>query len=530
MRFSSSIPYSKSSPEPELGGNEVFALYSYHLCDRRRQIEEIRKNRVRTIIVLVCSTTLLLCSVKPLLVILFLLIPVFLKLNSIVLGLLFLCVFIFLIGFVGKQSNPAPTAIQTGIQGLRLHWAYPLFTYSSPWISWKNVSGVSSRSFRPFQYVSFSRASEISVLEIRVDLNDSLKEVSGLLERLWIYLLFHTNLNHQSRLSFDLSCFMEQDAVSALIASVTHFLPEEKINIRVQQRMMEEQDISYTQLWLDDFRRGRSNSVGETLSQGVNLRSNKYRILEVLSVGWQTTTYLAEMFDDGSFLKKVVLKETVLPVAGGLEVRKTAWENVLKEVAILNDLHHPQIVNCREFFTEGDKAYICLDYVEGSTLRELILESGPMSENMVIGLVKQMAEILHYLHNQIPPILHKDFTPQNLVLRPDGMLVLIDFNIAERLDELTSSVVAGKQSYIPIEQFRGNATLQSDIYALGCTIYWLLTAQDPEPITTSRTINLNSGISQDMDELVSKATSIDAQDRWKDVDELLTARVFLCDL
>ncbi len=130
-----------------------------------------------------------------------------------------------------------------------------------------------------------------------------------------------------------------------------------------------------------------------------------------------------------------------------------------------------------------------------------------------------MASILAYLHSQTPPIVHRDFTPDNLLLRSDGQVVLIDFNVAEQLEAKASSNVAGKPSYIPPEQFRGEATPQSDIYALGATLFFLLTGHDPEPLSSSHPASENSQVPQGLDDLVARATAPDTKQRYKDSEE-----------
>jgi serine/threonine protein kinase len=96
-----------------------------------------------------------------------------------------------------------------------------------------------------------------------------------------------------------------------------------------------------------------------------------------------------------------------------------------------------------------------------------------------------MCDILKYLHSQEPPVVHRDFTPDNIILQPDGRLKLIDFSVAQHKKDPNSSDCGGKHSYTPPEQFRGAASPQSDRYALGATLYFLATGIYPVPISTS---------------------------------------------
>ncbi len=90
----------------------------------------------------------------------------------------------------------------------------------------------------------------------------------------------------------------------------------------------------------------------------------------------------------------------------------------------------------------------------------------------MISLALQMCEILKYLHDQEPPVVHRDFTPENLILGTDGTLRLIDFNVAQTLDQAasTTGTVVGKPSYLAPEQFRGEPMPSSDVYSMGATL------------------------------------------------------------
>jgi serine/threonine protein kinase len=102
---------------------------------------------------------------------------------------------------------------------------------------------------------------------------------------------------------------------------------------------------------------------------------------------------------------------------------------------------------------------------------------------VVVRWLLEAAKILQYLHSQSPPLIHRDVTPDNLVLARDGCLSLIDFGAANALLGTATGTLVGKQSYIAPEQFRGKAGLSSDIYSLGATVYFALTGREPEPLT-----------------------------------------------
>jgi|AGTN01.2.fsa_nt_gi Serine/threonine protein kinase len=119
-----------------------------------------------------------------------------------------------------------------------------------------------------------------------------------------------------------------------------------------------------------------------------------------------------------------------------------------------------------------------------------------------------------------PPIIHRDVTPDNLIFAKDGTIKLVDFTVAHQFESQRAATVVGKQCYMPPEQFRGQPTIESDIYALGCTLYFVITATDPEPMQPSRPVDVDSGISPRLSAIVEKATAFDAADRFHRVTEM----------
>lgn len=126
-----------------------------------------------------------------------------------------------------------------------------------------------------------------------------------------------------------------------------------------------------------------------------------------------------------------------------------------------------------------------LEYIQGDNLREYVRKHGPLEESLVIDLMLQMADVLCYLHQQNPPIIHRDFTPDNLVLKADRSLIVIDFGAANEYIGTATGTLIGKQCYMPPEQVRGKSDLSTDLYALGGTASFLLTGNDPEALRSS---------------------------------------------
>jgi len=231
----------------------------------------------------------------------------------------------------------------------------------------------------------------------------------------------------------------------------------------------------------------------------------------------QGTAYRVQ---DSDTEEDVVLKEFILPVYVDVAVRRQALERFENEARILKQLDHPQIVSLTDFFIEDHRSYLVLEHINGKSLKQLIMENGPMSEEQVKGLALQMCTILDYLHGLAPPVVHRDFTPDNLILREDGTLKLVDFNVAQQTEATATGTVVGKHAYLPPEQFRGTPVPASDLYSMGATLHFLLTGQDPEPISISHPQKVNASVSGAMDFLVAKATAMSLDDRYASAEEI----------
>src|ERR1700730_8190726 len=159
--------------------------------------------------------------------------------------------------------------------------------------------------------------------------------------------------------------------------------------------------------------------------------------------------------------------------------RPQAIQNFLAEASILSRLKHPNLPAFTDFFTEGTRHFLVMEYIDGSTLDELLeANHGPFSERRVLGWARQLSDVLEYLHNQQPPIIFRDLKPANIMLTRTGRIKLIDFGIA-RLFRNTNSQdtqLLGTPGFAPPEQYGKTQTDErSDIYSLAITLFQLLT-------------------------------------------------------
>lgn len=297
-------------------------------------------------------------------------------------------------------------------------------------------------------------------------------------------------------------------------------LADEVIDPSVKECLNPTDVASYTKLWMDSFSTASSRRFEGSLPDGHHLRNGEYEIQSFLGAGGQASVYLAKSQSE-QFATTVVLKEFILPAHAGADVSQRSLANIQREFDLMQKLEHANIVRYHDLFVEDHRAYLVLEHVDGPSLRTLVDEQGALPENKVLELAESMARILQHLHNQNPCIIHRDFTPENLILGKDGVLKLIDFNVAQELETEATRTIVGKHSYLPPEQFRGKATPQSDIYAFGASLYFLLTGIEPEPITCSHPILHNDAITGACDSLVSDSTALELDIRIQCASELI---------
>ena len=226
------------------------------------------------------------------------------------------------------------------------------------------------------------------------------------------------------------------------------------------------------------------------------LQGGKYKIVRFISSGGFGCTYEAEHI---LLKKRVAIKEffvkdfcnrdeTTSQISVGI-TSKTALVSKLKskfiaEAQSLCSLEHPNIVHVFDVFEENGTAYYVMDYIDGPSLNDMVKKDGPMSEQKAVGYIMQVADALKYVHSQNR--LHLDIKPGNIMVDENDKAVLIDFGASKQYDEEggenTSTLLGKTPGYAPLEQM-GNDVVKflpsTDIYALGATLYKLLTGNTP---------------------------------------------------
>jgi tRNA A-37 threonylcarbamoyl transferase component Bud32 len=274
---------------------------------------------------------------------------------------------------------------------------------------------------------------------------------------------------------------------------------------------------SYTDMWEDELRRRFCATAFMPLEPGVHLRGGSLKVIRQLALGGLSALYLCQLQDK----QLVVVKEAVVPEDSSDGIRDKAREMFDREATLLMKLNHSNIVKVMDHFVDSGRNYMMLEYVNGQDIRQFVKQHGPQKEHIVLEWAITVANILKHLHEQDPPILHRDLTPDNLVLRSDGQVVLIDFGAANEFIGNATGTFVGKQSFIAPEQFRGKASTSSDIYAFGCTLYFMLTGQEPEALSTSAPKDVNESVSDEMNELVISCTEMEPRDRFSSAAQML---------
>jgi tRNA A-37 threonylcarbamoyl transferase component Bud32 len=303
--------------------------------------------------------------------------------------------------------------------------------------------------------------------------------------------------------------FKTPDEREKLLHQIEMYAPNTPRDAEVMELLAKPADHSYTEIWLTALSAPPKRERLKPLTPGAAMHDGNYTVLNELGSGGQGFAYLARDKDGN----EVVLKEFVLPIYVDIQARRRALERFENEARLLSRLDHPQVVKLNSFFIEDHRAYLVLEHIDGQNLRQLVAQNGPLSQEQVKELHTKMQAILDYLHGLSPPLVHRDFTPDNLILDKAGNLKLIDFNVAQEMQDGTTGTVVGKQSYLPPEQFRGQAEPASDLYAMGATLYYLLTGKDPTPISTIHIAQELPDIDASLDNLLTKLTALDPNNR-----------------
>ena len=296
--------------------------------------------------------------------------------------------------------------------------------------------------------------------------------------------------------------------------------------------------------------------MNSILPSGTALQQGKYVIEKALGQGsfgvtYKATTQMKMAGDLGSLSAKVsvAVKEFFMgemnvrgansSVVEGSDISmvQNYRRKFRKEAENLSHLNHPNIVKVLSIFDENNTTYYVMEYLEGESLDGRITRLGKMSEKDALTVIRQIGAALQYMHES--QMLHLDMKPSNVMCTNDGRVVLIDFGLSKQYDdngepESSTTLGLGTKGYAPIEQadYRQDGTFPAtlDIYALGATLFKMLTGQ--RPLAASELMNEDdfikgnlqkAGVGAQTVAVVCKAMAFRRKDRYQTVKEFLAA-------
>ena len=217
----------------------------------------------------------------------------------------------------------------------------------------------------------------------------------------------------------------------------------------------------------------------ETLHKPGDIIAQRYQIINILGSGGTGTTYAAQDQNSG---QQLAIKELALVGMADWKV----LELFEREAKVLASLDHPAIPKYLDYFQietpQNHLFYLVQELAPGKSLAALVQPGWQPELAKVERIAIQLLQILDYLHNLTPPIIHRDINPQNIILSKTGKLFLVDFGAVQNVYRNTltqGSTVVGTYGYMAPEQFRGQAYPASDLYGLGATLLFLLTHRSP---------------------------------------------------
>ncbi len=272
----------------------------------------------------------------------------------------------------------------------------------------------------------------------------------------------------------------------------------------------------------------------------------RYRVLEVVGEGGGGTVFRAE---DLRLAGRITAVKQIRPESWLADsVREATLEQFRREASTLARLDHPALPKVSDYFSDGPVHYLVMDFVAGPDLRQMVDEARAegvfLRTATVLEWVRQLLDVLGYLHGRDPPVLHRDVKPSNIKLVESGDaqrsnrkgIKLVDFGLVKPLDPadartLTVARGVGSLPYTPLEQYAGDTghtAVTSDIYSVGATMYHLLTGRTPAtaqerflmPNALSRPSRLNPDISPRVEGAILSAMALHPQKRPASVEAL----------
>ncbi|HQR40526.1 MAG TPA: protein kinase [Blastocatellia bacterium] len=260
--------------------------------------------------------------------------------------------------------------------------------------------------------------------------------------------------------------------------------------------------------------------AGTQLEPGT-LLNDRYYIVKRIGGGGMGSVYQAR---DKRLADRLCAVKEMIEMFADEGQRAKAVEDFTREAQLLASLEHRSIPTIFDYFIENGRYYLVMKYISGGDLAEQMRKrGGKVDELTVTRWGVQASDVLHYIHNQDPPIIYRDLKPANLMLDDkQGRVMLIDFGIARFVAPTQKGVTAiGTMGYAPPELFAGKVQPRSDLYSLGATMFHMLTGSDPQdnPLLifdfskNPRPSQINPALTPEMDAIIMKTVSHKPEDR-----------------
>jgi eukaryotic-like serine/threonine-protein kinase len=264
---------------------------------------------------------------------------------------------------------------------------------------------------------------------------------------------------------------------------------------------------------------GKFPSGGGRLPAGT-LLDGRYEILSHIGTGGFGRVYKAR---DSRFAAEVAIKEMVIE-ADTEEERNTLQRYFQQEARMLFNLKHASLPKVIDYFFQDEAFFLVMEYIEGESLKVIITShrAGTFIEKMALRWFYSLLEILEHLHGQVPPIIHRDIKPDNLIwTRKKSVLYLVDFGIA-RAGIATKTSSYGTPGYAAPEQASGQAHPSVDIYSAGATLHHLLSGVDPadHPFDFESLSLLRPDIDPQFAATIDRMVALRSRDRFQSIKEV----------
>ena len=307
---------------------------------------------------------------------------------------------------------------------------------------------------------------------------------------------------------------LSSDEKQQLYATVARVVPQELLSpealfqqLKILQDADNEVSYRYTNVWLKEYNKKFSLTNYAQLPPGAELGNKRYQIQLLIAGRANSSLYLSnENIDVG---RQCVIKELVPPISTEDELQMKLLEQFNREASLLASMQHSGVVSVYDHFVENDRSYLVMEHIPGQNLREHVQIVGVFRQEQIVDIALQLINALNYMHNFNPPILHRDLSPDNIMLSKNGVLKIIDFGAASLYNAERTATLIGKRGYMPPEQIKGEPGPPSDVYALGAALSYLLTGHElpclgklPESIASAE-------IGSDMRDILARCVAYD---------------------